>query len=199
MKAKLVAIQFDRTTEEFLHRTMAEDEAGQCALEQIDAFGDLSQEPVLLNNLPDGDYILFVHAALDQDPSTTLHLIKENTWEIIHSVTLPLNPIMQSALEDGPEFDSLVTTMQEDDGDDALVEAADAQAEAMLERRAQQLEGVLTPYISHDINFNKELLDMLDFMTYPLIQQSLPDELQPAPEETPDIPASYTYNKHTLH
>lgn len=204
MNAKLTAIHFDRATEEYLQRALSENEADQCALAEMGNMGDLSHSPALLNKLPAGDYVLILSGEFDRDPSTRLHLLNRDTGEVMHTAVLDLTPIMQSALEDDVEFDALMGQIDADNDEERV--QADEQLEAQRKQRAQQVEGALSPFIENDASFNVELMDMLDYLSYPMIKGSVSSdiEMESEPDASPEsaiheAPSLYAYNKHTLH
>lgn len=197
MTAQLTSIILDQKTEDYLQDEMSRNEADEEALAQRDAFGDLSETPVWLNNLPAGDYTLLISADLKQDTVAHMHLMRDDNGEVMHTVTLELMPIIRSALEDAPEYSDLPDT----DDDDALLEQVDAQTDAITQRRAGYLEGLFAPFIEHDKDFNVELLDMLDFVTYPLISGGVKLDLDQEEDDLPlyRSPQAASGNKFTLH
>lgn len=201
MTAQLVAITFDNATEDYLRREMSRNEADQMALEQIGDIGNLTDKPVLLNNLPTGHYMLVVSAELDKDTVTKLHLLKTDTKEVIHTSVLELTPLMRSAVENGPEFKALVSTLldydEEDEENFKEREEAERQSGLITLSRAACLEGALSPYVENDAKFNVELLDMLDFMTYPLITKGV--NLDIDEDDISPMISVYGGNKLTLH
>lgn len=201
MTAQLVAITFDNATEDYLRREMSRNEADQMALEQMGDIGNLTDNPVLLNNLPAGHYMLVVSAELDKDTVTKLHLLKTDTKEVIHTSVLELTPLMRSAVENGPEFTALVSTLldydEEDEEDFKEREEAERQSNLITLSRAACLEGALSPYVENDAKFNVELLDMLDFMTYPLITKGV--NLDIDEDDISPMISVYGGNKLTLH
>lgn len=197
MSAKLVALKFDRKTEEYLCRERADDQSAQATLDEMQTFGDLSASPVLLKNLPAGDYILLLSAEYDREPATSMHLLKAQSGEVMHTARLDLSPLMQSAIDDGPEFNTLMMDLQDSDSDEALQAAADEKLSKLVESRATALEGILSPYIQNDQFFNVELLDILDYMTYPLIKNQVSDDIEL--DEAPELSPLHAYKDPTLH
>lgn len=205
MTAKLLTIMIDSKTEDYLRGEMSRNEADQEALAQLNAFGDLTDTPVWLNNLPEGDYTLMISADLKAGTTAHMHLMRDDNAEVMHTVTLELMPIIRSALEDAPEYAELKTVNSIDDIDDdsGLQERFNAQTDALNLRRAGYLEGLFAPFIEHDKDFNIELLDMLDFVAYPLISGSVDLDLD-LDEDEDDLPLytpphRTTGNKFTLH
>ncbi len=56
MTAQLVSIILDQRTENYLQNEMSRNEADEEALALLSTFGDLSETPVWLNKLPEGEY-----------------------------------------------------------------------------------------------------------------------------------------------
>ncbi len=194
MTAKLTSIVLDQKTEQYLRQEMSRNEADQEALAQLDGFGDLSDMPVFLNKLPAGDYTMLISADLKQGTTALMHLMRDDNGEVMHTVTLELMPIIRSALEDAPEFSAL-----DAEDDETLQMQADAQTDAINLRRSQHLEGLFAPFIEHDRDFNVELLDMLDFITYPLITSGVKLDLDEDDMPLYKSPTAPTGNKFTLH
>ncbi len=196
MTAQLTSIILDQKTEDYLEREMSGSEADQEALEQRDAFGDLADNPVWLRHLPDGDYTLMISVDPKEDTTAHLHLMRDDNGEVMHTVTLELMPIIRSAVEDAPEYDDLNA-----EDDEALQAQADAANDAVTLRRSSYLEGLFAPLIEHDKDFNVELLDMLDFVTYPLITSGVDLDLDEDADDMPlyTPPHRTNGNKFTLH
>ncbi len=196
MTAQLTSIILDQKTEEYLDREMSRNEADQEALDMRDAFGDLADSPVWLRNLPDGDYTLMISVDPKEDTSALLHLMRDDNGEVMHTVKLELMPIIRSAVEDAPEYGNMTA-----EDDETLQAQADAATDAINLRRSSYLEGLFAPYIEHDRDFNVELLDMLDFVTYPMISSGVDLDLGEDADDMPlyTPPHRTTGNKFTLH
>lgn len=196
MTAQLVSIILDQKTETYLEREMSRNEADQDALAQRDAFGDLTGNPVWLRDLPDGDYTLMISVDPKEDTTAQMHLMRDDNGEVMHTVTLELMPIVRSALEDAPEYETLTAENDED-----LLVQTDAAIDAINQRRSNYLEGLFAPFIEYDRDFNIELLDMLDFVTYPLISSGVNLDLDEDEDDLPlyKMPHTTSGNKFTLH
>lgn len=198
MTARLVAITFDTATEEYLKDVMSQDEAGLMALAEMSQFGNLDGLRVRLKNLPDADYLLLVGGNMKGETTASFKLVNSDTNEVVHSTTLELQPLIQSAIENGEEFEELSRLSLDHESDAETQAAADEQSEKINIRRAAYLEGLLSPYLKGHQKFNLELLDTLDFLTYPSITGAV-SGFDPHNTDAVQTVLPASGNKYTLH
>ncbi len=201
MTARLVAISYDAETLRYIEAEAAKTEEGQIGLEQLDAFGDLSEMYVELNDLPDGTYTLIVGADLPESTLGRFRLLHNDTGKICFETTWELQPTIASSHQYGKEYSALMMIETDDEEDDETREQARFRLAEIEGRRSDDLEGLLKNHLIGNVSFNIELIDVIDFMTYPVASGYIPgeDEIEEDLIPKADTPVKETAPKRTLH
>lgn len=162
----------------------------QSTYEEITQLNDAAP---LLNQLPDGAYAMVIEADPYHNPFAKITLMEEQSHRAIATGSVDLRPIITSAIDDGEDYKNL-TDVDEDDEEAAYEDMA----HQILLKRAACLEGLFSPFIKNDPSFNLKLLDVLDYLVYPVIVSQVASynlEEQAQTQGTHDIHA----NKPKLH
>lgn len=199
MTARLIAITFEKDIEDYLRREMSRTEEDREALELMDAFGDLSEHEILLKGVPYGNYQLLINANFSESTVANFRLVAVDTHDVIFETALELAPLIKSAIDDGDEYTDLVEKLVDDDEDPEIQAAAEHMTEMMNQRRSAYLEGLLAPYLEGSLVFNVELLDALDYITYPVILTSVEDCKLDDSEGMRIVHNTGSSNRYTLH
>lgn len=201
MTARLVAISYDAETLDYIETENAKTEEGQIGLEQIDAFGDLSEMYIELNDLPDGTYTLVVGADLPDSTVGRFRLLHNDTGNVCFETTWELQPTIASSHQYGKKYSDLMMVETDSEEDDETREQARLRLAEIEGRRSDDLEGLLKNHLKGNISFNIELLDMVDFMTYSVASGYVPGEAEIEEDLTPKSGGLTKTNplKRTLH
>lgn len=178
MTARLVAISYDAETLRYIETEAVKTEEGQAGLEQLDTFGDLGEMFVELNDLPDGTYTLIVGADLPESTLGRFKLLHNDTGDICFETTWELQPTIASSHQYGKEYSNLMMVEADEEEDDDTREQARQRLAEIEGRRSDDLEGLLKNHLMGNISFNIELLDVVDFMTYPVASGYIPGEAE---------------------
>ncbi len=173
MAAKLTAFVFDETAMCCIEQCPYNQAGKTFDQETHDAVTQLN-EPVILNNRPDGDYILLVQGNPFKSPDIHLSLLTEDA-KLAHLAKIDLCKF--SAAETSIRksfFDTL--SIDNDDESDCF---DDSDGYAMLDRkilkkRAEDMGELFKPLIENNPAFNERLVKALDYLMAPAINAHCP-------------------------
>ena len=161
MSARLIQFVLDETARACVEECPQNHIDGVFDQETYDDQTQLNENSPELKGLPDGIYAVLVQADPLNSPIARFSLIEAESVKFIATAEFDLRPFMVSAIQYGDDFENV------DEDDFAALEH-----QITLER-AKGIEGMFKPFIENNVSFNLRVLDIIDYVTYPVILQKV--------------------------